>query len=330
MHRNILPFIPYRFKGETVPCPVCASNKHSLVARIDRRLKPLKTVMCDDCGLFYSNPMPSNAELTAYYKNEYRKDYQLALLKPSEKHVKKKRNEAKARYINIRNELTGDKLNLLDFGCGSGELVHEYASHGHDAFGFEPGATYSSFAQQAQDLKIDIQSTDYQTASYGSKQFDAISMLHVLEHIPNPIAALSKAYDWLKDDGVLYIEVPNMQSYELKGFEHFHFAHVLGFSRDNLIYALRLSGFRVRKELDGTSIIAEKALGNSCAALIDLKATAERNLREYTQPISAFSYLKYHLLRGVKRLKRTKSSQSSQSANTGASKRNTKLAIPPL
>jgi 2-polyprenyl-3-methyl-5-hydroxy-6-metoxy-1,4-benzoquinol methylase len=330
MHRNILPFIPYRFKGEAVPCPVCASKSHSLVARMDRRLKPLRTVMCDDCGLFYSNPMPTKDELTTYYQKEYRKDYQLALLKPSEKHVKKKRNEAKARYANIRAELTRDKLSLLDFGCGSGELVHEYASHGHDAHGFEPGATYSSFAQQTQDLKIDIQSTDYQTAIYGSKQFDAISMLHVLEHIPNPKEALSKAYDWLKDDGVLYIEVPNMQAYELKGFEHFHFAHVLGFSRDNLIHALRLSGFRVRKEFDGTSLIAEKAFDNPCVALIDLKVTAERNLREYTQPISAFSYLKYHLMRGIKRLKTKKRNHAASSSNADASKRNTKLAIPPL
>ena len=64
MHRNILPFIPYRYQGEHVPCPVCASNKHSLVARMDRRLKPLTTVMCDDCGLFYSNPMPTKDELS--------------------------------------------------------------------------------------------------------------------------------------------------------------------------------------------------------------------------------------------------------------------------
>ena len=328
MHRNLLPFLPYRFKGEHVPCPVCASNKHSLIARMDRRLKPLTTVMCDDCGLFYSNPMPTKDELSTYYQKEYRKDYQLAFFKPSTKHVKKKQNEAKARYANIRSELTRDRLNLLDFGCGSGELVHEYATHGHDAHGFEPGATYSAFAQQAKDLNIEIRSTDYQNADYGAKQFDAISMLHVLEHIPNPLAALKKAHEWLKDDGVLYIEVPNMQAYELKGFEHFHFAHVLGFSRDNLIHALRLAGFRVRKELDGTSIIAEKANGSACAASIDLAATAQRNLKEYTTPISAFAYLKYHLKRATKRLLRKQPKQAAQQAN--ASKQNTKLVIPPI
>lgn len=304
MHRNILPFIPYRFKGQDAPCPVCASNNKGVVARMDRRLKPLTTVMCDDCGLFYSNPMPTKDELAVYYQKEYRKDYQLALLKPSQKHIKKKQNEAKMRYAHVRQELTRDRLSLLDFGCGSGELVHEFALHGHDAHGFEPGATYSQFAQKAQNLSIDIRSTDYQNADYQPQQFDAITMLHVLEHIPHPIAALQKAYEWLKDDGVLYIEVPNMQAYELKGFEHFHFAHVLGFSRDNLIHALRLAGFRVRQELGGTSIIAEKAHGQPCAATIDLKATAERNRADYTKPISIYAYLGYHARRVLARLRR--------------------------
>lgn len=330
MHRNILPFIPYRFKGESVPCPVCSSSAHSIVARMDRRLKPLTTAMCEECGVFYSNPMPTAEELATYYQKEYRKDYQLARLRPSNKHIKKKQNEAKTRYSVIRNEVTGDKLSLLDFGCGSGELVHECATHGHDAYGFEPGATYSAFARQAQDLKIDIRGTDYQSVNYAPKQFDAITMLHVLEHIPNPVAALKKAHDWLKDDGILYIEVPNMQAYELKGFEHFHFAHVLGFSRDNLIHALRLAGFRVRQELSGTSIIAEKDMVGACAAMIDLKATVERNRQDYTAPISLFAYLRYHIARVFKRFSRARKASPPPANSQTVTKGETKLAWPQM
>lgn len=328
MHRNVLPFIPYRFKGESVPCPVCSSAKYSLIARMDRRLKPLTTVMCDDCGLFYSNPMPTADELATYYKNEYRKDYQLARLKPSDKHIRKKQHEAKARYAVIRNALTGDRLSLLDFGCGSGELVHEYAAHGHDAHGFEPGASYANHAQKTQDLKITIRNSDFQNADYSPKQFDAITMLHVLEHIPQPLCALQKAHHWLKDDGILYIEVPNMQAYKLKGFEHFHFAHVLGFSRDNLIHALRAAGFRVRHELDGTSIIAEKNHAQECEALIDLKATAAKNMNEYRQPISIGTYLKYHGQRMMLRLLRKRQPRPVPPTAIPQTKENRPLPLP--
>lgn len=330
MHRNILPFMPYRFKGEAVACPVCSSHQHRIVARMDRRLKPLTTVMCEECGLFYSNPMPTADELATYYQKEYRKDYQLARFRPSNKHIRKKQNEAKARYAVIRQVLTGDTLSVLDFGCGSGELVHECATHGHDAHGFEPGATYASFAQQASHLKIDIRGTDYQSADYAAQSFDAITMLHVLEHIPNPIAALKKAHEWLKDDGILYIEVPNMQGYELKGFEHFHFAHVLGFSRDNLIEALRRAGFRVRSEIDGTSILAEKALGRECTAPIDLKATAAQNLHDYTAPISLYAYVRYHLARLLRRLTRTQAKPAMPARSPSPAKDTGKLAWPRL
>jgi SAM-dependent methyltransferase len=284
---------------------------------MDRRLKPLTTVMCEECGLFYSNPMPTADELATYYQKEYRKDYQLARFRPSNKHIRKKQNEAKARYAVIRQVLTGDTLSVLDFGCGSGELV-------------EPGASYASFAQQASHLKIDIRGTDYQSADYAAQSFDAITMLHVLEHIPNPIAALKKAHEWLKDDGILYIEVPNMQGYELKGFEHFHFAHVLGFSRDNLIEELRRAGFRVRSEIDGTSILAEKALGRECTAPIDLKATAAQNLQDYTAPISLYAYVRYHLARLLRRLTRTQAKPAMPTRSPSPAKDTGKLAWPRL
>ena len=332
MHRNVLPFISYRFKGEQVACPICASNQRSTISKIDRRLKPLTTVMCDDCGLFYSNPMPSSDELANYYQKEYRKDYQLALFAPSQKHITKKQAEAKMRYAVVRDELAGNKLHLLDFGCGSGELVHEYASHGHSAYGFEPGATYASHAQQQAHQSaigsVDIRSADYQSSDYAPRQFDAITMLHVLEHIPHPLAALQKAHEWLKDDGILYIEVPNMQAYDLKGFEHFHFAHVLGFSRDNLIHALRLAGFRVRKEIDGTSLLAEKILEIPCTATIDLQATAERNRREYTAPFSLLAYCRYHLKRALKRLRRTQHVEIAKPMTKRPAANNTKIAVP--
>ena len=284
-----------------MPCPVCSSESHTCISRMDRRLKPLRTVVCDDCGVFYSNPMPTRDELANYYRNEYRRDYQFALFRPTNRHVQKKRLEAKRRYHAIRSELKGDRLTLLDFGCGSGELVQEYARHGHAAHGFEPGADYASFAQRDGCSAADVRNADLENVAYESRQFDAISMLHVLEHISNPISALRRACGWLKDDGILYIEVPNMQRYSLKGFERFHFAHVIGFSRDNLILALRLAGLRVRRELNQTSLLAEKAISGPCVAQIDLKGTAERNRRDYGGSISFADYIDHHVRRTFRR-----------------------------
>lgn len=40
-------------------------------------------------------------------------------------------------------------------------------------------------------------------------EFDAIFLVHVLEHIENPIEAIRKISSWLKPSGVLHVMVPN-------------------------------------------------------------------------------------------------------------------------
>ena len=44
---------------------------------------------------------------------------------------------------------------------------------------------------------------------FPSQNFDIITMWHSLEHTPNPHMALKRAKSWLKQDGILAIDVPN-------------------------------------------------------------------------------------------------------------------------
>jgi hypothetical protein len=64
---------PYRFTGETVPCLLCAGLDHKVVGTRDRYGHRLRTVLCRACGLVFTNPMPTEAEL--YYRRSYRQHY---------------------------------------------------------------------------------------------------------------------------------------------------------------------------------------------------------------------------------------------------------------
>ena len=44
------------------------------------------------------------------------------------------------------------------------------------------------------------------------ERFDAVVIGHVLEHVDDPVWLLSRARDWLKDDGRVYAAVPNARS----------------------------------------------------------------------------------------------------------------------
>jgi SAM-dependent methyltransferase len=280
-----------------VPCPVCGASGAEPMARIDRRLKRLTTVLCGTCGVFYTNPMPTQAELDAYYRDTYRRDYQFARSGPGAKHVAKKEAEAARRYATLAGRMDlSTPRRVLDFGCGSGELVRHFAEQRHQAHGFEPGVGYAAHAAGAG--SVEIRTGTWAGMDYAEGSFDAITCLHVLEHLREPVAALRAMARWLTPDGLLYLEVPDMQGYELKGFEHFHFAHVIGFSSDNLVLAGKNAGLGVIERLKGTSILFSKAAPE---ATIDLPATVARNRSEYGPGISLPAYLGHHIRRVTKR-----------------------------
>lgn len=292
-----LPFTRYPYRGETVACPVCGAPGAETVARRDRRLKRLDTALCTECGLFFTNPMPTEAELAAYYRDTYRRDYQLAFLRPGSRHVAKKEAEAARRLaVLARHRDMTPPLRVLDFGCGSGELVRHMAGAGHDAHGFEPGVAYAAHAAGLG--SVEIRTGRWSEMDYPEGGFDVITCLHVLEHLREPVAALGVMAGWLKPDGLLYLEVPDMQGYALKGFEHFHFAHVLGFSGDNLLLAAQRAGLGLAAREAPTSLVLSKAAPE---AVIDLPATVARNRAEYGRGIGPATYLGYHLRRGWRR-----------------------------
>ncbi|MGL4325495.1 MAG: class I SAM-dependent methyltransferase [Beijerinckiaceae bacterium] len=295
--RNNAPLVSYPYQGEHVDCPVCGSVNHGVISRWDRRMKRLTTALCDDCGLFFTSPMPTDAELENYYRNIYRFDYQLALFKPPANHVSNKQKEADARFAVMADHLPRRPVRFLDFGCGSGELVRRFAQAGHDAHGFEPGANFADFGNSTfTDNAAHIKNARWEDLAYPAGSFDAISMLHVLEHLRCPVAALRRLHEWLADDGFAYIEVPDMQSYELKGSGHFHFAHVIGFSHANLIYAAEQAGFTVARSLGSTSMIFVKRThdqGPSITAA-QLHATAVRNRAEYSVRPTLGAHVRYH------------------------------------
>ncbi len=302
LHRNVIPFVPYRYEGERIDCPVCDAPERVVAATFDRRLKPLRTVVCTSCGLFYTDPMPTEAELSRYYADEYRADYQFAGLRPRHTHLRKKEREAERRLADIVLHCGDAPRRTLDFGCGSGELVHRLARAGHHAVGLEPGRAFSNFAAtQAEGLgTCRIDGGTWRDADYAPGSFDIITAYHVLEHLREPIAALRRIGEWLADDGRLFLEVPNMQGYPLKCFEHFHFAHVLGFSRDNLLLAAHRAGFTLVATKSGTSFVLRKSASGDQAPAIDLAETVRRNVADYVRPVPWGDYALHHL----KRLKR--------------------------
>jgi 2-polyprenyl-3-methyl-5-hydroxy-6-metoxy-1,4-benzoquinol methylase len=104
--------------------------------------------------------------------------------------------------------------------------------------GVEPGDAYRAYAElQGIEMHPSIEAL----IERKSPKFDLVSMMHVLEHLPDPVATLQQIRENLLDpEGVLLIEVPNFyvhDSYEL--------AHLTCFTPNTLEQTLNQAGYRV-------------------------------------------------------------------------------------
>ena len=230
-----LPFTKYSRNGKPVACPICGSAKRTIISKYDRRFKILPHAKCGECALVRHEFMLSDKELADYYSNSYRKDYQRVSSGPTSKHIRKRQSEAKSRLAKLEPYQLRNS-HLLDFGCGSGEFVELTQNEGAISRGFEPGHLYASYAKEQKAL--DVANCGWDSFECKEKM-DIITSFHVFEHLTKPIKAFEKAVSWLKEDGLIYIEVPNLaNSLSLKGFGSLHMAHTLGFGR----YSLELLG----------------------------------------------------------------------------------------
>jgi SAM-dependent methyltransferase len=135
---------------------------------------------------------------------------------------------------------------LLDAGAGRGRFVAAARRAGYDVAGVEPSARGLRAAREAYGLELIGE--DILSARVAPSSLDAVTLWHVLEHLEDPGAALSRIASWLRPGGVLVVGVPNLASLQasLSGARWFHLdleRHRTHFTPAGLDALLRAHGF---------------------------------------------------------------------------------------
>jgi SAM-dependent methyltransferase len=98
----------------------------------------------------------------------------------------------------------------LDIGTGIGKAMVALEHAGFDVHGIEPSASFHGAAIARMGIQAGrLQLASVEDATYPRESFDFINFAAVLEHLAAPAAALRKAVEWLKPDGLMYVEVPS-------------------------------------------------------------------------------------------------------------------------
>ena len=185
-------------------------------------------VVCERCGLKFTNPRPEFEKISAYYGRSYY-SYQ--------------RPDATVKRLKM---VPGPRPRFLDYGCGAGHKMIEKINAGYKAFGVE----ISDDARSAgQSLGLDIRKAHKDKLEFDSNYFDEIHINNVLEHLHSPLAMMSEFHRCLKSGGRLWLEVPNIESYDAQLYGSFwrHLdvpRHLVHFSPYTLRRLLQLAGFR--------------------------------------------------------------------------------------
>jgi SAM-dependent methyltransferase len=109
--------------------------------------------------------------------------------------------------------------NLLDIGCGTGGFLRNMQTLGWNVFGVEPDVNAVERGRKFNNINI-FEGT-LEKAAFPDETFDAITLIHVIEHLDDPTRTLREIYRILKKDGTFVIITPNIGSLCHKKFRQF-------------------------------------------------------------------------------------------------------------
>ncbi|MDX1931233.1 MAG: class I SAM-dependent methyltransferase [Capsulimonadales bacterium] len=172
-------------------------------------------VRCVRCGLVRLSPRPDADTMgRAYAASTYARaegdDRTVELGKRLDRFFEKQADRAVTAY--------GSRPpgRLLDVGCGDGRFLDAMQQRGWRVEGLETDPVAAGLARRRTESVI--HEAYLEDASIPAAGFEMVSLLHVLEHVPDPRETLTAAFRALKPDGMLLLALPNVASVEAELF----------------------------------------------------------------------------------------------------------------
>jgi SAM-dependent methyltransferase len=235
----------------TLDCCVCGTRDAD-VWRISQDFilggdARFRDVRCVRCQMIRLDPRPDKSEMGDYYTPETYARAEDA--EGTESELAKRLNEYNRRLAQravgaMQEGAAGSRV--LDVGCGDGRFLAAMAKLGATVEGLETDPVAAGLARRRTGGVI--HEVPLEDATLPAGTFDLVSLLHVLEHVPDPRATLTEAKRLLKPGGTLVLALPNAGSLEAKLFRASWYPldlprHYWGFAPHTLTRLVEECGF---------------------------------------------------------------------------------------
>jgi len=209
-------------------CLICSSMPSRLV------LNDLSMRKCPHCGLIW------------------REEFDVSIKYYQEKPIDPSSQKIRARVANSGERIDtfkkhADLNNLCDVGTGDGIFLKVLIDRGYrNVVGIEPSERISDFMWKNK-LVVKNGTIDDIGAVVSEYEIHTVTLLHLLEHLPDPRQSLEMVYGCLQEGDYIVIETPNIHSYSLKKRRYRHkliySEHLFYFNERNIQTLLKQTGF---------------------------------------------------------------------------------------
>lgn len=227
-----------------VSCPICHTPPPETPSLV---LAGLGFHRCTRCGLGYVSPRLSERALGKIYSRKYYFEYRVWRGIPIAGE-----NEAEEILLCHRRLSRAEQWirpgRLLDIGCSTGQLMLAARERGYRPYGVEMDAWTVNYVGKKHHL--DVRPGPLADSTFVGEQFDLITLVDVLEHLPDPVEQMTRAAKLLRPGGIIMVVVPNAGCQEARrdilNWKHFKpWEHICHYDSDTLRELGRRSGLEL-------------------------------------------------------------------------------------
>jgi SAM-dependent methyltransferase len=242
------------YAPETAPtqcCPRCGCELYLTLFRATDRLyrttqNRFNLVECAGCGLIRLEPLPTPEQLARFYPNEYWWD--------SDDSAADRLSEL-YRQLVLQDHVHFVTQGLapgpvLDIGCGGGSFLAALKRRGNEVIGMDTSPRAAAIARARHGVPAACGRLP--ALPFRARSFAAVTLFHVLEHLPDPMACLLALWELPVRGGRLVVQVPNASCWQLlllgekwSGLDVPR--HLIHYRAEDLSGLLDACGFEVRR-----------------------------------------------------------------------------------
>lgn len=278
---------------EAALCLLCGTPGETLFRGLHDRLYSVEGefgfTRCSSCGLVWESPRPTIDEIPKCYPDDYepheggaqsevsirpaagvRDVLRGLILSEIFGYTRFKRDEwwasvggrvlgqipalqNRARYG--RDELCPPFVEggtLLDIGCGAGGYLSAMKALGWTVMGIDPSPQAARIAHENYEVPVKVGTLE--TSGLPDHSIAVVTMVHAIEHVPDPLTHLRECHRVLQDGGRLVLTTPNMAGLMSRLFKEDWMAlepprHLWLFTPHTLQACVERAGFRVERLL---------------------------------------------------------------------------------